>query len=375
MPDAGRAPLADEPHSPTAHGGLLDAELGALGLHAGDVLDVSVNVNPYGPCASVRRAIAEAAIDRYPDPTAAPAAARDLDRPAWASTPGASWSATGPSISSGPSRAPRFALGDRVLIVEPAFSEMRSAALRPAGPCASIVEHRTRPENDFALDLGALDDQLEEFRPRLAYVCTPSNPAGVCVPVRRRSRRLAARHPETLFVVDVSFLSMSTRHADAEVAPPAGIVWVRSLTKDHALAGLRIGYAVASAALAEQLENHRPPWSVNALAQAAAIATTRDEARRFVADSRARWLEDRVRLATALTELGLRVHPSEAVYVLADLGDGERATDLRHRLLRQSGVLVRDATSFGLPHHIRIGARPPRDLERFLHALRRELHP
>ena len=59
----------------TAHGGLLHDELARLGLAPDDVLDVSVNVNPYGPCAPVLAAVRAAPIERYPDPTAAPARA------------------------------------------------------------------------------------------------------------------------------------------------------------------------------------------------------------------------------------------------------------------------------------------------------------
>jgi histidinol-phosphate aminotransferase len=360
--------MADH-NAPMAHGGLLAEEMGALGVYAADVLDVSVNVNPYGPCPSVRRAIADAPIERYPDPTAAPAKRALADHV---------------GVDSGRVIVGNGAVdllwilaratlrpGERAMVVEPAFSEMRLAAVR-AG--ASIVEYRTRPENHFAVDLGALEVAIRETRPRLVYLCTPSNPAGVGVSLRDVSD-LAERNPQVLFVVDISFLSLSERHAEADVAPPESIVSVRSLTKDFALAGLRVGYAVAATALVDLLESHRPPWSVNALAQAAAVATTTADASRFVAESRERWLADRAALTSALGDLRLRVHPSETVYLLADLGDRRRATELRDRLLQRQRVLVRDATSFGLRHHIRIGARAQRDLERLVGALQKELQP
>jgi histidinol-phosphate/aromatic aminotransferase/cobyric acid decarboxylase-like protein len=352
---------------PVAHGGILDEELGALGVRPENVLDFSVNVNPYGPCPAIRRAIGGAAIDRYPHPTAAPARR-----------------ALGERLGVDPDRVvvgngavdllwilARSTLrpGDRAMTVEPTFSEMRSAALC-AG--AEIVEHRTDPQSDFAVDLGALDRHVREVQPRLLYICAPSNPAGVCVSLDGLSE-LAARHPQTLLVVDVSFLSVSARSADAEHATSPAILWVRSLTKDHALAGLRIGCAIASKELAERFEKHRPPWSVNALAQAAAVASTTDAATQFVTESRTRWLDDAARLAQALARLGLGVHPSETVYVLADLGEGGSATRLRHGLLARHGVLVRDATSFGLPRHIRVAARPARDLARLIDVLQLEI--
>jgi histidinol-phosphate/aromatic aminotransferase/cobyric acid decarboxylase-like protein len=343
------------------HGGMRHDELASHGLSPADVLDLSVNVNPYGPCDRVRQAVAEAAIDRYPDPSATPA------RRALAGRFGVD---EGRVVVGNGAVDLLWALarcvlreGDRVVIVEPAFSEMRSAAELVG---AEVIAHTTQADRDFRLDLDALDAHVRAARPRMLYVCTPSNPAGVCTP-QADIARLARRHPDTLFVVDASFLSMSARHREAEEVP-SGVVWLRSLTKDHALAGVRVGFAVTD--LAPRIERGRPPWSVNAIAQAAAVAATSDVAARFVDESRARLFADRARLAGALASLGLRVHPSETIYVLVDLGH-RRATELRARLLARHGVLVRDATSFGLPHHARIAARP--DIDRFLTALREEL--
>ena len=223
--------------SSQAHGGLDAVELARLGIDPASVLDFSVNVNPYGPCPAVRRAILDAAIDRYPDPSAE-AARRAVA--GWMGVPAERVFVGNGAVEvlwllaralAGPT--------DGVLIVEPAFSEMRSAAARVEAP---VTEVRTRPEDDFALDLEALDALLREARPTLAYLCTPANPSGRSTPLAE-VEVLAARHPSTRFVVNVSFASMSTRHSDAPRSEH--VIWVRSLTKDHALAGLRVGFAVA----------------------------------------------------------------------------------------------------------------------------------
>ena len=113
---------------------------------------------------------------------------------------------------------------------------------------------------------------------------------------------------------------------------------------------------------------------MNALAQAAASAIASEAAEAFVATSRSRLLEDRVELETALSKLPLRlrVHASDTVFVLADLG-ARAATQQRATHRRETQVLVRDCTSFGLPHHVRIAARPARDLDRLVSALRQVL--
>jgi histidinol-phosphate/aromatic aminotransferase/cobyric acid decarboxylase-like protein len=169
----------------------------------------------------------------------------------------------------------------------------------------------------------------------------------------------------SIVVLDQAFLSMSTRFHDIERRPPPNVICVRSITKDHAIPGVRVGYLLASRAIAARVEASRPPWTTSAFAQAAVITATRDRA--FITESRTRWLEDRARLARRVP---LPCIESSAPYVLAKVGD---ATALRHRLLERHRVLVRDCTSFGLPHHVRLCARPLADEERLLAALKDEL--
>jgi histidinol-phosphate aminotransferase len=349
------------------HGGLIDDELARLGLGHEQVLDVSVNVNPYGPFAPIVAAIRGASLERYPDPSATPARAA-LAR--WLDVPREQVVVGNGAVDLIWSLARCLVVpGDRVLIVEPAFSEMRRAAAH-AG--ARIVEHRLHPESDFSLDPAVLDSALLALRPRLAYLSTPGNPTGKTLPIELLTR-LADDHPETTFVVDLSFSSLSEGHRDDTVRSSGRIVWLRSLTKDLALAGLRVGFAVAPRPIAALLENSRPPWSVNALAQAAACAAATAEAQAFVAESRLRLFADRAELELGLRRLGLRAHASQTIYGLVDLGRARQATALRDALLARHAVLIRDATSFGLPHHVRICARPSAQSTRLLQALAREL--
>ncbi len=252
-----------------------------------------------------------------------------------------------------------------VLVVEPAFSEVRAAAERSS---ARVVAHVLAAGREFAFDLDELDATLVRARPRLVYACTPANPTGRYVdPTRLAS--LADRHPDTLFVVDVSFLSLSGHHAEAPWCASQNVVWLKSLTKDHGLAGLRIGCAVAPAHVARCIEGARPPWTVNALAQAAAVAITTPEAESFVETSRRRLLDDCRELTVALTRLDLRVHASDTVFALVDLGARRSGASLRSAMLRRHRVLVRDCASFGLPRHVRVAARGAAERARFLHAL------
>jgi len=348
--------------APRAHGGLHDAEARALQLAPADVLDFSVSCNPYGPHPAVLRAIRHAPVTRYPDPHALPARralarALELDAARVALGNGACdllWALAGLLVSP----------GDRVVIAEPTFCEFRIAAER-AG--ARIVSVRAEPETDFALDLPAALAAARACDARVLYVCTPSTPAGAGLPARDLAIA-ACEHPALTFVVDQSFLALSERFADARVELPDNAIVVRSLTKEHAIPGVRVGYLIADAERVRELDASRPAWPISAHAQAAATAACRTLA--FVAESRARLLDDRNRLAALLRELGLEPVPSTTCYLLTRVG---RAAELRARLLSEHGILIRDCDSFGLPEHIRVGARPAADCERLVSALRREL--
>jgi len=351
-------------HGARTHGGLHDAELSALQLAPADVLDFSVSCSPYGPHPEVLRAIRDADATRYPDPHALPARRAlgqvlEIDVARIALGNGACdllWTLARLLVRP----------GDRVVITEPSFCEFRAAAER-AG--ARIVCVRAEPETDFALDLPAALAAARASSARVLYLCTPSTPAGTGLPAR--DLVVAAReHPALTFIVDQSFLALSERFADARVELPDGVIAVRSLTKEHAIPGVRVGYLLATPSQVHELDANRPAWLVSAHAQAAAIAACRTGP--FVAESRARLLEDRARLATGLRALGLDPVPSTTCYLMTRVG---RATEMRTRLLARHGILVRDCSSFGLPEHIRVGARPPADCARLLAALRQELEP
>ncbi|HEY0478309.1 MAG TPA: aminotransferase class I/II-fold pyridoxal phosphate-dependent enzyme [Kofleriaceae bacterium] len=351
---------APAPHRP--HGGLPQAELRALGLAAADVLDLSVSCNPYGPCAPVIDAIRAAPVDRYPDPAAT--AAREALAAVLDTAPDRIALGNGAAELLWTLVSVLVRPGRRVVIVEPGFGELRAAA-EHAG--AEICEWRSRAEDGFAVDLGAVGRLIGETSAAVAYLCAPGTPTGAATPAAALAA-LAAAHPGTCFVVDQSFLSLSERFADAAVAQPANVACVRSLTKDLGIPGIRVGYVVAAPALVARIEQARPAWTTSAAAQAAAVAACTAGA--FVAASRARLLDERARLAADLGALGLRPAPSTTGFLAVRTGD---APGLRRRLLAGHRILVRDCTSFGLPDHIRIAARTATERARVVAALAREL--
>jgi histidinol-phosphate aminotransferase len=344
--------------TPREHGGLVHEELARLGLRPDEVIDFSVSVNPYGPAPAVVAAVRNARIDRYPDPTAAElrrviAGRHQVPADAVVVGNGAAdllWTLARALLR------PR----DAVLVVEPTFAEFRTAA-SAAG--ADVRDWRASPATHFALDAAEIERLLQRTGARVLYLCSPATPTGAHLPIAEVIA-LATRLPRVTVLLDQAFLTLSEHHAEAQASVPPNLVRIRSLTKDHAIPGVRLGYLVAAPAFARRIEAARPPWTTSALAQAAGLAALAEDT--FLEDSRARLLADRRALSDELRRLGFDPVPSCTGFLLVPVDDGTQA---RARLLGRR-ILVRNCASFGLPRHIRIAARPAADRDKLHSALR-----
>lgn len=344
------------------HGGFLHAELRTLGIEPADILDFSVNCNPYGPCREVVGAVRSAPIDQYPDPTAREA------RVAIASLLGVDPAQV--ALGNGSSEL-LWTLahvlvrpGTGVVIVEPTFCEFRAAAERAGG---RVHEWRATSSDAFAIDLQAVERLVRENEAAVLYLCAPNTPTGISIPADDVAR-LAEGNPAVAIVLDQSFLSLSERFSDVRARLPGNVICVRSMTKDYAIPGIRVGYLVAAPNIVGHVEECRAAWTTSSLAQAAAIAGCR--ATDFVDRSRSTLLADCSALAELLRRVGLDPVPSTTGFLIVRTG---RASSLRDRLLATHHILVRDCRSFGLPDYIRLAARPEVECERLIGALRQEL--
>jgi histidinol-phosphate aminotransferase len=342
---------------PDVHGGVDLSELSLLGLRPDQVLDFSANINPFGPSPTVREAVNGVAFDRYPDRMCL-----ELSRELAARHGVAEERVL---VGNGSTELIWLTVvaflkaGDRVVILGPTFSGYeRSSRLMEA----QVLTCRAREVDGFCPPFDAFDALVEECQPKLAFLANPNNPTGKSVPLVR-VYDLAVRHQQTLFVLDEAYADPSSRFVRQADRVPENVLRLRSLTKAHGLAGLRLGYAVGAEAVIAVLRAAQPPWSVNAAAQAAGLAALRDE--RHLRETLASWSAAGAELIERLRGAGFSPIPSETPFFLLPVGD---AASVRTSLLRR-GILVRDCTSFGLPGHVRISGRTREDNARIVTAL------
>lgn len=339
----------------TLHGGDLAVARARWGEPPGGFCDFSANINPLGPPAGAVAAAqaALAGVAHYPEPfarrlRAALARRHQLDE---------SMVLVGNGAAEVLYLLLRLASGFRVALPEPGFAEYARAARAAGAELLPVAHDRTDPP-----------PQLR--RGDWWIICNPHNPTGHLFTPEQLLR--AAERTEATLLIDEAFIDLTAAgeagSVIARVPYRCNLVVVRSLTKFFALPGLRVGYAVAPRWMVAELDAARDPWSVNSLAQAAALAALSDEA--YAARTRHWVAVERAYLAEQLASLpGFIVYPPSANFVLV------RAPLPAHeiqRRLRPRGVLIRDCRSFaGLTeHHMRLAVRTRPENRRLIALLR-----
>jgi histidinol-phosphate aminotransferase len=212
--------------------------------------------------------------------------------------------------------------------------------------------------------------QAVEERTSLVFIANPNNPTGSYVTQGELHAFLEQLPPDVVAVVDEAYFE----YANASDYPDAlslrhlheRLVVLRTFSKAYGLAGLRLGYAVAPAELCDYINRVRAPFNANSLAQVAALAALRDEA--HLEHCIQLNTEQRERTAAALTDRGLKVVPSQANFVLVELG---RPAAPVFEALLDEGVITRLVPP--LPQALRISVGTPSETDRLLRAMEKVL--
>ena len=315
-------------------------------------LDFSVNSNPFGPPPGLLEHLNTLNLSPYPDPAypAAHAAVAHFH------------GVTTDNVVLGGAAELTYRLSacylrpDRaVLVAAPGFGEYS----RAAELYGARVHHCGVYSRGAEPDADRFIRAVHETHPTLVWLAQPNNPTGHAWSAESLDRVAeACRKHDALLVIDAAYLELS--HA-APNLPGSAAVLV-PLTKTFAIAGLRAGYALAPAEVAETLRRAAPPWSVSTPAAAAAVWCRSDEGRAFVRETVPELLELRLAFQSGLRELGFKVWDTCSSFYLAEVGDAPTFT----ARAREAGFRVRNASSFGLPTCVRLATGPSDDNETFL---------
>ena len=251
--------------------------------------------------------------------------------------------------------------GEEVVVAEPTFLIYELQA-KACGASVKIV-----PLRNYRYDLAAMKAAISS-RTKLVFIANPDNPTGTYVTKRELDTFLSGLPRETIVVMDEAYYEF----VEAKDYPQtigyldrASILITRSFSKAYGLAGLRVGYGIASPSLIRALDAVREPFNVNALAQVAACAALDDRA--FLQRTRRMTQHGKRYLTTELERLNLRMVPSVTNFVLIELGLG--AAQMAECLLRQ-GVIVREMSAWELHGFIRVTIGTMPENRRFVQALR-----
>jgi len=315
-----------------------------------ELIDFSVNLNPYGPPDFVSNAIQEAIeeIHLYPD-TECRALREKI--------------------------AEVYGCEKKEVLVGAGVSELIQLVALSFVKSRALIPQHTYGEYEIATKL--LDAQIKRVEmpdlritPELiveamkkddvVFLCNPNNPTGQYLDKNEIEQILeAAERVDALVVLDEAYVDFVTNAFPTHKFSMHNLIILRSLTKSFAIPGVRVGYAISSEAIITELEKIKVPWSVSVCAQKVGAAVIGTDGDKFLAETRAR-----IERSKDTIEKSLDVHTDANFYIL-EVGD---AREVKKKLF-EYGIQVRDCTSFGLPTHIRFSVRKDEENDLLMHHL------
>jgi len=223
---------------------------------------------------------------------------------------------------------------------------------------------------DFIHDLDGMADAITADT-RLVFIANPNNPTGTMVDEETIDRFMARVPDHVVVVFDEAYHEFPDNPPDTlkYVREGRNVVVLRTFSKIHGLAALRVGYGLAPAPLAELLQKARQPFNVNAIAQAGALAALADV--EHMQATRTLNAEGLAFYEKAFADRGLEFVPSHANFILVKTGEGDRV----FKDMLKQGVIVRAMSGYKLPDWVRISIGTAAQNERCLEVLDQVLAP
>jgi len=246
-------------------------------------------------------------------------------------------------------------------------------------PCATYTLYReiskimgakviTIPMEKETVSLSAIEKHIGN-KTKLIWLANPNNPTGTIVEPEEIDSLLECLPEHTWLILDEAYAEF----ADAELLPDRvslirkrqPIISVRTFSKAYGLAGARIGYAIASPEVTTVINTVSEPFNANRVAIAGALAAINEDGEYFikVVDQ---IKQDRTRSELQLSQMGLRVIPSQANFIMFETPvPAQKIFDA----LLPFGVIVRPCNAWGLDHMVRVSIGTTNQMDRFVHAL------
>ena len=331
-----------------------------MGLQEHDIIKLASNENPLGISPKAEYAIQEAVLDiaRYPDGNSF--ALRDAVSK--------KFNVAQNQIVFGNGSNDILELAARAFLTagcETIYSE-HAFAVYPLVTQATGAKGVVVPAKNYGHDLNAM---LAAITPktRIIFVANPNNPTGTLLGKAELLTFLKQVPKAILVVLDEAYDEYLSADHKSEA-----ITWLnefnnliisRTFSKAYGLAGLRVGFGLCHADIADLMNRVRQPFNVNSIAQAAAVASLEDED--FVARSYALNQAGMVQLTQGFNKLGLEYIPSFANFVSFSV---KNAAQVNQKLL-QNGIIVRPIANYGMPDYLRVSIGLFSENARFLEVL------
>ena len=329
-------------------------------IAAGEIAQLASNESPFGPHRKVVEAIqaAAAAMNRYPDPDATLLRRRIAER-----------YETEPARVAVGNGSCEILLAAAEALCEP------GAEIVYAWPSFSIYPHLGALTGAREIRVPLAEGELHDLdaiaaevtaATQIVIVCNPNNPTGTHIPaaeVAAFCERIPSHVTIALDEAYIEFQAVDDPDATVDLlAEFPNLVLLRTFSKVYGLAGLRVGFALGSAKFRAAIDAVRQPFSVNALAQAAAAEAVlhQDDVERRVE----RTLVERVRVEAGLRELGLATAETQTNFSWIDLGEADEKAVVAG--LAEHSIAVRPGTPLGDSGHIRVSYGTPEQNDRFL---------
>lgn len=332
-------------------------------IAAGGIAQLASNESPFPPHPKVVEAIrnAAAAMNRYPDPGATLLRRRIAER--YETEPGRVAIGNGSCEILLAAAEALCEPGAEIVYAWPSFSMYPHL-----GALTGAREIRVPLAEGEVHDLDAMAAEVTAAT-QLVLVCNPNNPTGTHLPAGQISSFCERLPDHVTIALDEAYVEFQADDdPDATVdllADFPNLVLLRTFSKCYGLAGLRVGFALGSTKFRAAVDAVRQPFSVNALAQAAAaeaILHSDDVARRVEAT-----IVERIRVEEALREIGLATAETQANFSWIDLGEADEGEVVAG--LAERSIAVRPGTPLGGPGHIRVSYGRRDENDRFLAAL------